>query len=267
MGGGGRQSQRSWGQSESKIVIPDELKGLYGQTAGILQMIQSGRGGDTVLSPYLTENPMQVAPTDPLQSWVAQNVTKPWETPESRGQALDYMDLATQLSGKRATGEGIDTSPAVLKASEAFDKLMQPQIENQMGLAGLGRSSSLANAMAMGKTSYMLPMIQDELAREQESYRNQASMYAGMIPQLEGMGQTDLARQLQTLNAASTVGATGRGIAQEPLTAAYQDFMRRQALYEQSIYAPFGAMASASIGPHATSTQGSSGSARQGMFK
>ena len=271
MGMGGSASQKStgWstGESESQIEMPQFLQPLAEQTASNVQWFQDA----LPLWKFMGENPLEVAPADELQNWVSENVRTPWETPGTRGQALDYVSKAVDFAGKRATGEGIETSPAVLKASEAFDKLMLPQIENQMGLAGLGKSSSLGNAMATGKTTYMLPMIQDELAREQATYQNQAAMYAGMVPQLEGMGTSDASRQFATLNAAASQGGTMRGIAQEPLTAAYQDFLRRQALSEQALFLPFGATSTAAIGPHATasqeSQQSSSGKQSQGLFK
>ena len=272
MGGGmmgGSQSQSSSGSSQgtskSQIEIPSVLNWIMDKSAHQLYYNQLANP----LTNYTTEHPMETAPADPLQNWVSSNVLKTWETPEQRAQAMDYMGKAVDLSGRTATGEGIESSPAVLKASEAFDRLMQPQIENQMGLSGLGKSSSLGNAMAMGKTTYMLPMIQDELAREQAAITNQANMYAGMVPQLEGMSTADLARQLQTLNAAATQGGTMRGIAQEPLTAAYQDYLRRQALAEQAVYLPFGATATASIGQKSeaqqTSQQNASGKASSGF--
>jgi hypothetical protein len=122
-----------------------------------------------------------------------------------------------------------------------------------MGLAGLGKSSSLANALALGKSQYMLPLIQGALEREQGALTNQANMFGSLMPQFSALGQAESQRTLNALNDAMQVGTTMRGVAQEPLTAAYQDFLRRQALSEQALFAPFGAMASASIGPNATS--------------
>lgn len=265
----GVQTSESQGTSNSQVVVPDYLKPLAEKSANDMIQYQA----QNPLQQYFAPNPMEVAPKNELQDWVSQNVKTTWDTPATRGQALDYVGKATDLAGQTATGAGIDTSPAVLRASEAFDKLMQPQIENQMGLAGLGKSSSLGNAMAMGKTTYMLPMVQDELAREQAAIQNQASMYGSMVPQLEGMGTNDTTRQLATLSGVATTGASDRAITQEPLTADYQDFLRRQALSEQAAFVPFGATASQSIGPQAQAQQTSSsggttkGSSVSGAFK
>jgi len=117
----------------------------------------------------------------------------------------------------------------------------------------------------------MLPLIQDYISREQGTLTNQANMYGSLMSQFAGLGSSDTARQLQAVNAASQTGATLRAAAQEPLTAQYQDFLRRQALSEQALFVPFGATATASIGPKSDSTysgyQSGSGSASQGMFK
>jgi hypothetical protein len=130
--------------------------------------------------------------------------------------------------------------------------LLTPQIQNQMGLAGLGKSSSLANALVLGKSSYMLPLIQDYLGREQQTLQNQATMYGQMVPQLASLGAQETNRTLQAINAALQTGGTLRAAAQEPLTAAYQDFLRRQALSEEALF-PFRETLTAGIGPNAWS--------------
>jgi len=220
---------------------------------------------------YLAENPMQVAPENELQKWAAANVTSLTNTPEGERIAAMYGQMAPLLAGRMATGAGVERDPAVLAANAAFDKLMAPSIENQMGLSGLGRSSSLANSLSLGKASQLAPLIQDYINREQNTLTNQANMYASLMPQFSALGGAETARLTAALNDAMQIGGTERGIAQEPLTAQYQDFLRRQALSEQALFVPFGAMASASIGPKSESqSQGqTSGTSEmsQGMFK
>lgn len=226
----------------------------------------------TQLTPnYLASNPMGVAGADPLQTWAASHITDLLNTPQGEQTASMYGLLAPILAGRMATGAGVESDPAVLAASQAFEKLLAPGIENQMGLAGLGKSSSLANSLAMSKTQYMLPLIQDYITREQNTMNQQAQMYGSLMPQFAGIGAAETQRLTAALNDAAQMGGTMRGITQEPLTAAYQDFLRRQALAEQALFVPFGAMASASIGPKATSESEqkgtSSGEMSQGMFK
>jgi hypothetical protein len=220
---------------------------------------------------FLAEHQMGVAGADPLQAWAAAHISDLLNTPQGENTATLYGLLAPQIAGKMATGEGVMQDPAVIAASKAFEQLNAPGIENQMGLAGLGKSSSLANSLALSKTQYMLPLIQDYITRQQNAINNQAQMYGNLMPQFAGLGAAETNRLTAALNDASQMGATMRGIAQEPLTAAYQDFLRRQALAEQALFVPFGAMATASIGPQATSESRQSGTSTgkmsQGMFK
>ena len=220
---------------------------------------------------YLEANPMKVAGADPLQTWAAENVKSLVNTPQGEQTASLYGTLAPLLAGRMATGAGAATDPAVLAAGDAFDKLMAPLIENQMGLAGLGKSSSLANSLALGKSSQLAPLIQDYITREQATMTNQANMYASLMPQFSALGGAETTRLLNALNDAAQIGGVQRGITQEPLTAEYQDYLRRQALAEQALFVPFGATAGPSIGPVSSSesqgTTSGTGKMSQGMFK
>lgn len=209
---------------------------------------------------FLSSNPMQTAPVNPLQLWAAQMSPDIYNTPDTELQARLYATMAPSLAGRMATGAGVGTDPAILEAVKTFEANMAPQIENQMGLAGLGKSSSLANSLALAKSNYMLPLIQDYINREQGVLANEANMYASMVPQLTTLGGSETTRRLQAINAAMQGGTTLRAIEQEPLTAQYQDFLRRQALAEQALFVPFGATATASIGPESQYSQTSSGS-------
>jgi hypothetical protein len=142
-----------------------------------------------------------------------------------------------------------------------------------MGLAGLGKSSSLANALALGKASQLSPLILDYINREQNALNRESDMYAGLMPQFTALGGMQTSREQAAISDAMQAGGTLRGIEQEPLTAQYQDFLRRQALSEQALFVPFGATAGPSIGPEAksesqgTQTSWGSGNQSQGMFK
>jgi hypothetical protein len=269
--GGGSSSQTGTGQqtstSVSNIKIPKELKPLYKQSAQNLMDFQ----GAAPLTGFLDANPQQIAGADPLQTWASQNVGQLLNVPQGEQTASQYGTLASQLAGRMATGAGVEQDPAILAANAAFDKLMAPQIENQMGLAGLGKSSSLANSLALGKASQLAPMIQDYIGREQSALDNQANMYAGLMPQFAALGGAETNRLMSALNDSMQIGGTMRGIAQDPLNAEYADYLRRQALSEQALFVPFGAMAGPSIGPSSSAssqgTQFSAGSMSQGMFK
>ena len=269
--GGGSSSQTTTGTQQgssiSNIKIPKELKPLYKQTAQNMMDFQTA----APLTGFLDANPAQIAGADPLQTWASQNVGQLLNTPQGEQTASQYGQLASQLAGRMATGAGVENDPAILAANAAFDKLMAPQIENQMGLAGLGKSSSLADSLALGKASQLSPLIQDYIGREQSSLDNQANMYASLMPQFAGLGGAETNRMMAALNDAMQIGGTMRGIAQDPLSAEYQDYLRRQALSEQALFVPFGATAGASIGPSSYSqssgNQNSFGTMSQGMFK
>ena len=219
---------------------------------------------------FLEANPMAVAGESPLQQWAGENVTSLANTPLTEQLAAEYAVLAPYAAGRMATGAGVGTDPGVLAASEAFEDLMAPAIQNQMGLAGLGKSSSLANSLALAKSQYMLPLVQDYLAREQTALQSQAQMYGAMVPQLGTLGMQETSRLSQALTQAEQMGGTRRSIEQEANVANYQDFLRQQALAEEALF-PYKDILTASIGPASQSQyynqyqQTGSGSASSGL--
>lgn len=67
----------------------------------------------------------------------------------------------------RPRGEDIAESPAITAALEAFNRNVAPGIERRLGMAGLGRSTALADALADAQANLLLPLIEEELAREE----------------------------------------------------------------------------------------------------
>lgn len=187
---------------------------------------------------FTAANPMQIAGADPLQVWASQHATDTWNTPEGEQLALQY--------GQQA-GSPLDynlDNPYTNAAADYFNRLMLPTIQNQMGLAGLGRSSSLANAMALGQTNYTMPVMQDYLNQQQAEKNRQA----GLVSSMSALGAEEFARKNQTLANAQQIGGTMREIAQQPLSSEYQDYLRRQALAEEATFVPFGAFVPSTIG-------------------
>lgn len=172
------------------------------------------------------------------------------------GQALAAFDPVRQQAGQvpqdfgqlmaqalfegqnlRPLGLGLATSPSLAAAQQAFERNIQPGIENQAATAGLGRSTALTNSLASAEAQYMLPLVQEELGREFQGNlaRYQALQDVGMqsalaqergiergtnvglqqaqamqnVPQtmlassqmLNQLGQQDAARQLEAANA------------------------------------------------------------------
>jgi len=209
------------------------------------------------MTDFTAEHPMGIAPADPLQVWASEHATDTWNAPESENLALQY--------GKGAAAPldyNLD-NPYSQAARDYFNTFMMPKIQNQMGLAGLGKSSSLANAMSMGETEFMLPIFQDYLNQQQQE-RNRM---AGLVPSMTALGAQDFQRQNQTLANALQTGQTMREVAQQPLSAQYQDLLRRQALAEEAEFVPYGTFIPSTFGQNVMSFGNSQGSAtvKQGM--
>jgi hypothetical protein len=269
----GVSDSQSTSSSSYGIDVPDYLQPLATTAANVLNT--NILGGSNQLSDYSGDYIRGVSGLGALEGWAAEKIPTMWDEPSQRSLENQYIDLANTLAGKQATGENIATNPAVLAASDAYEKLMRPEVENQMGLSGLGRSSALANALATGKTTHMTTTVENALAREQESYQNQAAQYSTSASLLEDQINADTSRKLSAISAASSMGATQRSLTQAYYDAIYENFIRKQALAEQAVYTPFGATATASIGQkgssesQSTSDQVSSGTgtASSGLFK
>jgi len=230
MSGGG--SSRTTQSNE----LPPELRPIMSQSAQKINVIQDAAN----LPQFLSAAPMSVAPRTALQARAGAEVPGLFDLAQ-RGRAI---------SERQVTGANLATSPSLAAARRAFTATIQPRIENTATLAGLGRSTALTNAMAQAEAQYMQPLIEAELAREER----------GIDRAAQGVGQEG-AMRLSAIQAAEGVGGAERAAAQEVNQAAYQDYLRRQALSEQSIYTPFGMLAPTTVG----STSKTSGSS--GLFK
>src|SRR3990167_3853633 len=157
-------------------------------------------------------------------------------------------------------------SPLTQAAVQAFQQNTLPIIQQQMQLAGLGRSGalgvSIADAMASAMPQFIQQDIQNRLAA------------AGMIPQFalgqEGLTQqaagsaADIAQQNQlaqmqlALQAAGAGGELQQGIAQQALDAAQLERLRLQGLSEAGTTSLFGGLP-ATLGQTSTTQQKQSG--------
>lgn len=84
-----------------------------------------------------------------------------WRAAEPRIQDL------IGVSQRQVTGENIQGSPSYQAAIEGFNAAILPQIQNSAAMSGLGRTTGLQQAIASSQAQYMLPVIQEELAREE----------------------------------------------------------------------------------------------------
>lgn len=199
--------------------LPTELKPLFSESAAhILETQRANR-----MDPYLEQHPLQIAQRTGLQQRAAAEVP-------------GLFDLAQ----RKVTGANIQSSPSFQAANQAYESVIRPTVENSAVMAGLGRSTSLTNALAKSKAQYMTPLIESELAREESGLNREMAGRVGAIQAAEGLGGAEQQTQ------------------QAGYSAAQQDMLRRQALAEEALFQPFGLLAPSSIS-QTSKTSGSSG--------
>jgi hypothetical protein len=86
---------------------------------------------------------------------------------EVRNQANPAIADLIGMSDRQITGANIQQDPAYQAAIQAFESAIMPTIQNQAALSGLGRSTGLTQSLAAGQAQYLLPVIQETLAREE----------------------------------------------------------------------------------------------------
>lgn len=214
-----------------------------------------------------------------------------WQTPGVQVGAAKGYDPGQQFASQRVTGETIANDPWVSASLQNFAQNVAPQIQNRATLMGLGRSSTAANAMSNAQMQALLPLyqqaagleenrinrmtqqgqfeaglaeqqlgrlggsVENELGRQERSAERASNANQNMIQNLFGLSDRMYGRQQQTGQSLLNAGGQYRDIAQQGNSAAYQDFLRRQALGEQAVYTPFGGLAQGGLG----STTSSSG--------
>ena len=255
--------------------IPPELSGLTSKTAGKIGNIQDLPGFNP--AEYMTDHPTNVPGLAGNQQMAIG--AAPYVGGQTYGEQQAYSNLgaANRAAGQtslpyasqsgRATGGTLATDPSLAAAYNAYKTQVEPGLQNQYGLMGLGKSSSLGNAMAMGAASQLFPATEAALAREQSAKEAQIGRETGAAEnqigrqtatslssagQLASLGGQDTQRRLAALNALLTTGGLERGVQSEQANAEQQDFLRRQALAEQGTYGVLGQLPS-SFGSQAVS--------------
>lgn len=163
-------------------------------------------------------------------------------------------------------GNAVRNDPAVEAANQEFNRLVAPELINQYTLSGLGRSSALPTALSLGQASMLTPLMQDALAREQHRLdrgygateeelarreRSSVRRYEATLQQaqgLQGLGQGVWNQRQGAIDTGIQAGGVERGVAQNQLTSAYNDFLRRQGLAETSTMGPFGQLLPGAFG-------------------
>ena len=143
------------------------------------------------------------------------------------GQTQEAMDLYRQMqgiAGKQVTGENLQSDPAIKAANAQFEKFMAPMIKDAAGLAGLGDSGVMTNALASQQAQTLLPLMQEGLAREERgidrllggTQAGAAGLFGGgqqsanqLLSQLGLYGQAGQAQQQGQLAGAQGLAGVG----------------------------------------------------------
>lgn len=193
-----------------------------------------------------------------------------------------------KLASRRVQGEEIANDPAVQAAQDRFSAAMLPMIQNQAALAGLGNSTAMTNAIAAQQSQIMLPLVQEAIGREErrgERMLGSAFQRAGMRQQqgaeiarrrlagaqgnaqlgqfnrqdrlamtdrLMGMENQRQQRLGDAFQRAFAMGDYSRGVKQDELDAARDEWLRKAAMSENAIGGPLGLLPSV-FGGSATS--------------
>lgn len=195
------------------------------------------------------------------------------------GRANNAYGMGQVNAARRIDGQTIANDPAVAAANETFQQAMAPMIQNQAALSGLGRSTAMTNAMSAQQAQTMLPLVQEAMAREERGLQGETGAafqagqgYAGLgrdVTGRQGMGASGLmnlanmqgqrqsnaaqmysglqgqqhGQNMDQINQAMGAGQYGRGMQQEGLDAAYNDWLRRAGMFEDATQGPLNAIA------------------------
>ena len=265
MGGGSTTTQTGSSNTSTMPQIKNPaVKALINSSATGVTNEQAA----APLTQYNAPNPMQIAPFNTLQTSGANLIPSLTASQPAQELALQYAQQAPGIAGTVPTGAGIATDPAIQAQVADYYKNSVPQIQNQYALSGLGNSSSLGNAEAMGLSNMLPSLYSAQLNREQQASLAEASTMSGLVNPLEGIAQNNVGNVNTAIGQSEAIGGTQQQTLQAQYQAQYQDFLRQQALSEQALYTPFADLVPAgTIGQSSTGTSSGSSSTSGGLFK
>jgi hypothetical protein len=233
-------------------------------------------------SSFLEPKPQQIAPLSSLEQSALDMIPGLNAMPANEQTAMGYGNQAADVAAQIpiAANQTPDNTPyyapGAFEASPyystykgAYEAGSVPTIENQMALAGLGQSSSLADALAQGwatmlpqaLSQYSTQYVEPQLGREENTINRvvqglgtQAGLLESLVPMFSSMGAQDTARMAQTIQDMLQGGGLDRSIAQANFDATYNDLLRRQALAEEAQYTPMGMLFPSAIGQQLASS-------------
>ena len=259
--------------------IPEELKPLF---SGAAQQALAVQQGLPLMQAFGGYWPRDISDMGNLTKWGLEDVSslrqvqpgvlgsmaslatmpeitaRPVETP---GAESGQYGLLNQL-----VGGDIGTSPATQQGMQAWEQYVKPTVQHEAVQMGLGRSGPALEAMAQSQTQAFLPLVQQEISNRVNAV-NQLQLMAnaetqrGLIPREQTLQALTTAasemRQLADLSFQQQVAAIEEAFRggkitedkrQQTLDAAYDEFLRLQALSESATLGPLGAMIPSAIG-------------------
>lgn len=168
---------------------------------------------------------------------------------EQERAALPAAWEASTLSDQSVTGESLKNNPVINAQWEAFKAEAMPEIQNQMALAGLGRSSSAANAMAKAWAGMLPQLYENQLGRDERRIERQIQGRKDFADYLVNtFGRRQFERQQAKADRAWDIGKWYQDYLQSKKDANYQEWARHAGIAENSLFQPFGSFVPSTIG-------------------
>lgn len=271
-GGGFNPTGGYWGFNPRNIVgisTPEQMATMY--SMGLPNV-----GSDMYNQAMQGFMQMQQGGMNP---WMQQYMTQAGKLGNLPPEAQEAMNLYRQARGvgsRQVTGAGLVDDPAYQAAIQAYESSIMPRVQQQAALAGLGNSTALTNALASAQAQYLLPTVQDTLARQERGIDRELQALmggagglmggAGMSQQgrmagvnalgqagqlanqnlmagtqgMFGMGNQQQQNMLNAINAMMQTGGNARGISQSEQDARYNEWIRQMTGFENSMFSALG---------------------------
>ena len=264
--------------SSQSPEIPAELKALFSQAAGVA-------GGVSQAAPwaqYLGSFPTPVSGYADLSTYAMEQIPRLFQqTPEQAAwwginaeiPELTSMPVQTPRAEmsqynllRGLTGGPIGQSPLLQEGVASFVQNSLPLIQNQLAVAGLGRSGSLGPSIATGLSQTLTPLIQQEISNRvgalsvlQQMAQAETSRYlypreqtVNALQQMSAetmqMATLSFQQQMQAINTALQAGQIQEAKANELAASAQAEFQRLYALAQQSSFGVLGQAVPSMIG-------------------
>lgn len=285
--------------SETTPTIPDELKPLMDSAAQQTIALQQAL---PLVESFAEYNPRQISALSELTEFgleqtpalsavqpgilgamysiatIPELAAQPVEDPHA--ESVQY-DLLSSL-----VGGPIGSSPATIAGMEAWEEAVLPTVQNEAVQMGLGRSGPALEAMSDSATQAYVPLVQQEInnranAVNQLQAMGEAETTRELVPRTETQealkfGATEsrqladltFNQQLMAIEEAFRAGEITESKQQELFDAAYDEFLRLQALAESATLGPLGIMIPSAIGTQSSGKSSSvdMGSAMSGLM-